>query len=160
MSVVKINAISVPEGGGPELEKRFASRAGAVENQPGFEEFQLLRPVEGEDRYFVYTRWDSEESFQAWVNSQAFAHGHTGAGGPPAGGPLGGPPPGGPEGRPHGGPPPGGPEGGPHGGPPAHGGPHGGPQGGEPPKPVSTGASLLAFEVVQLVSKPAADAAE
>lgn len=76
VSVVKINAIAVPEGGGPELEKRFAARAGSVEQMPGFEEFQLLRPTEGEDRYFVYTRWDSEESFQAWVNSQAFAHGH------------------------------------------------------------------------------------
>jgi heme-degrading monooxygenase HmoA len=127
MSVVKINAISVPAGGGAELEKRFAARAGAVENQPGFEEFQLLRPVEGDDRYFVYTRWDSEESFQAWVNSQAFAHGHTGAGGPPQGGP--------------------------------HAGGHGG-HGADAPKPVSTGASLLAFEVVQLVSKPAAGTTE
>ena len=36
----------------------------------------MLRPVEGDDRYFVYTRWDSEESFQSWVQSQAFAHGH------------------------------------------------------------------------------------
>ena len=53
MSVVKINAIEVPEGAGPQLEERFAARAGAVENSPGFEGFQLLRPVEGEDRYFV-----------------------------------------------------------------------------------------------------------
>ncbi len=76
MSVVKINAIAVPPGGGPELESRFAARARSVEQMPGFEDFQLLRPVEGEDRYFVYTRWDSEESFQAWVSSQAFQHGH------------------------------------------------------------------------------------
>ena len=48
MSVVKINAIEIPEGAGPELEARFAARAGAVENSPGFEGFQLLRPVEGE----------------------------------------------------------------------------------------------------------------
>ncbi len=80
MSVVKINAISVPEGAGPELEQRFAARARSVETMPGFEDFQLLRPVEGEDRYFVYTRWDSEESFQAWVQSQAFAHGHAESG--------------------------------------------------------------------------------
>jgi hypothetical protein len=33
---------------GPELEKRFAARAGEVEHMPGFEEFMLLRPVEGE----------------------------------------------------------------------------------------------------------------
>ena len=76
MSVVKINAIAVPEGAGSELEARFAARARSVEQMPGFEEFQLLRPVEGETRYFVYTRWDSEESFQAWVSSQAFQHGH------------------------------------------------------------------------------------
>ena len=76
MSVVKINAIAVGEGKGEELEKRFAQRAGEVDNQPGFEGFELLRPVEGEDRYFIYTRWDSEESFQAWVNSQSFQHGH------------------------------------------------------------------------------------
>jgi heme-degrading monooxygenase HmoA len=86
MSVVKINAISVPEGGGPELEKRFAARAGAVENQPGFEEFQLLRPDEGEDRYFVYTRWETEEAFQAWRESQRFAESHAGQTTAPEGG--------------------------------------------------------------------------
>ena len=76
MSVVKINAITVPEGRGPELEERFAHRAAAVENAPGFEGFELLRPVEGESRYFVYTRWESEEAFQNWFNSQDFQRGH------------------------------------------------------------------------------------
>lgn len=76
MSVVKINAISVPEGRGAELEQRFAARAGQVEEQPGFEEFLLLRPTAGESRYFVFTRWESEEAFQQWVSSQAFGQGH------------------------------------------------------------------------------------
>ena len=71
MAVVKINAIEVPEGAGPELEKRFAARHGAVENSPGFLGFELLRPVAGETRYFVYTRWESEEAFQAWANGSA-----------------------------------------------------------------------------------------
>ncbi|MET0491876.1 MAG: antibiotic biosynthesis monooxygenase [Actinoplanes sp.] len=66
MAVVKINAIEVPEGAGPELEKRFAARQGAVENSKGFLHFELLRPVAGETRYFVYTRWETEEDFQAW----------------------------------------------------------------------------------------------
>jgi heme-degrading monooxygenase HmoA len=81
MSVVKINAIEVPEGAGGELEKRFAARAGAVENSPGFEGFQLLRPTEGGSRYFVMTWWDNEESFQGWMNSRDFAKGHAHAGG-------------------------------------------------------------------------------
>ena len=65
MSVVKINAIEVAPGRGPELEERFARRAAEVETWPGFESFELLRPVEGETRYFVYTRWESEEAFRA-----------------------------------------------------------------------------------------------
>lgn len=76
MAVVKINAISVPEGGGAELEARFAARMGAVEGTPGFLGFELLRPVAGEDRYFVYTRWDSEDAYAAWASSGArAAHG-------------------------------------------------------------------------------------
>jgi len=107
MSVVKINAIQVPDGMGPQLEERFAGRAKMVEKFDGFEDFQLLRPVEGESRYFVYTRWASEEDFQAWVDSQDFAHGHGSA------------------------------------------------DGSEAPKrpPVSQGADLLAFEVVEHVVK-------
>ena len=80
MSVVKINAISVPEGAGAELEARFAARLGAVEGFAGFEGFELLRPTAGEDRYFVYTRWASESDYQAWRNSQQFQHGHSGDG--------------------------------------------------------------------------------
>ncbi|MET8699052.1 antibiotic biosynthesis monooxygenase family protein [Kitasatospora sp. NPDC058032] len=67
MSVVKINVLTVPAEQREELEKRFAARAGAVENSDGFEYFELLRPVEGTDQYLVYTRWRDEESFQAWL---------------------------------------------------------------------------------------------
>ncbi|MFC4003934.1 antibiotic biosynthesis monooxygenase family protein [Prauserella oleivorans] len=71
MAVVKINAIEVPEGAGPELEKRFAARLHAVDSQPGFLGFELLRPVSGDNRYFVYTKWESEEHFQAWAQGPA-----------------------------------------------------------------------------------------
>jgi heme-degrading monooxygenase HmoA len=73
MAVVKINAIEVPEGVGPELEARFASRHGAVESSPGFLGFELLRPVAGETRYFVYTKWESEEAFAAWRDGAGMA---------------------------------------------------------------------------------------
>ncbi|MFI0794578.1 antibiotic biosynthesis monooxygenase family protein [Micromonospora rubida] len=67
MAVVKINAIDIPEGAGEELERRFAARAGAVEGSPGFLGFELLRPVAGEKRYFVYTKWETEEDYHAWA---------------------------------------------------------------------------------------------
>src|SRR3954451_12765914 len=78
MSVVKINAITVPEDGGDELAARFANRLGAVDGQPGFEEFQLLRPTDDRNTWLVYTRWSDEDAFQSWVNSSAFQHGHRG----------------------------------------------------------------------------------
>jgi heme-degrading monooxygenase HmoA len=76
MSIVKINAIQAGEGKGEELEARFLSRTGGVDKAEGFEEFLLLRPVEGETRYFVVTRWASEEAFQKWRASDAFQHQH------------------------------------------------------------------------------------
>ena len=76
MAVVKINAIEVAPDRGAELEERFARRASEVEKMPGFLGFELLRPVGGETRYFVYTRWESEDAYQSWRDSTAFTRGH------------------------------------------------------------------------------------
>lgn len=76
MTVVKINAITVPGDSGDELARRFAARAGAVDNQPGFEGFELLKPTDDRTTWLVVTRWADDQSFQAWVNSPAFGHGH------------------------------------------------------------------------------------
>jgi heme oxygenase (mycobilin-producing) len=78
VAVVKINVIEVPEGRGEALEERFRNRHGEVERMPGFLGFELLRPTSGETRYFVYTRWKTEEDFRAWVESEAFTRGHAG----------------------------------------------------------------------------------
>ena len=89
MTVIKINAITVPEESGDELAGRFASRVGAVDGQEGFEGFELLRPTDGRHQWLVVTRWSDEEAFQRWVASPAFAHGHAGADRPaPHGGPV------------------------------------------------------------------------
>jgi heme-degrading monooxygenase HmoA len=79
MTVVKINAITVPADSGDELARRFAARAGAVDNQEGFEGFELLKPTDDRTTWLVITRWRDEESFNAWVSSPAFAHGHRSA---------------------------------------------------------------------------------
>lgn len=76
MSFVAINVLQVPAGMRDKLEERFAGRAGEVDKMQGFQAFELLRPVEGTDAYLVYTRWDSEESFRAWLESDAFGKGH------------------------------------------------------------------------------------
>jgi heme oxygenase (mycobilin-producing) len=85
MTVIKINAITVRQGSGDELARRFAARAGAVDDAEGFEGFELLQPDDDREVWLVVTRWRDEPSFEAWVSSPAFAHGHRGAGGhPPA----------------------------------------------------------------------------
>lgn len=76
MSIVRINAITVPSGRGDELAARFAARAGQVEKSDGFEEFQLLRPTDERGTWLVYTRWRDEEAFESWVRSDAFSRGH------------------------------------------------------------------------------------
>ena len=85
MSYVAINVLTVPEGAGSTLEERFAARQGAVDSAPGFEHFELLRPVEGTSDYLVYTRWRSEADFVAWRESQSFGAGHAKASDRPAG---------------------------------------------------------------------------
>ncbi len=76
MSVVRINAITVPKERAEELVGRFAARAGAVSSSPGFEAFELLQPTDDRDTFLVYTRWATEADYEAWLNSAAFGEGH------------------------------------------------------------------------------------
>lgn len=76
MTIIKINAITVPEGLGDEVARRFGERASAVDGQEGFEGFELLRPTDDRRTWLVVTRWRDDESFMAWVRSPAFAEGH------------------------------------------------------------------------------------
>ncbi|GAB2699892.1 antibiotic biosynthesis monooxygenase family protein [Thalassiella azotivora] len=121
MSVVKINAITVPEDSGDELARRFAARAGAVDDQDGFEGFELLAPTDGRTTWLVVTRWRDEEAFQAWVTSPAFSRGHRGGGEEQ------------PEGHGHG-----------HGGSAGHGHGHG--EGGQE-RPVAVSSELWSYRV-------------
>jgi heme oxygenase (mycobilin-producing) len=90
MTVIKINAITVPAESGDELGRRFAARAGAVDRQDGFEGFELLRPTDDRTTWLVVTRWRDDAAFDAWVSSPAFGHGHQGPSAASSGAPAGG----------------------------------------------------------------------
>lgn len=66
MTFVNITALTFPPGAQGEIEKRFAGRQKGVDSAPGFQHFELLRPQVGEDRYFVVTRWETREHYEAW----------------------------------------------------------------------------------------------
>ncbi len=70
MPVVKINAIAAPPQAHAELERRFSERADSMSQTPGFLGFQLLRPVRGEERFFVVTHWVDDAAFEAWRHDQ------------------------------------------------------------------------------------------
>lgn len=76
MVFVAVNALSVPEGEGETLERRFGGRAGLVEGSEGFVSFELWRPNSGTTDYLVVTRWESEDFYQKWLQSRQFAAGH------------------------------------------------------------------------------------
>jgi len=79
MTVIKINVITVPKNSGDELAHRFAARAGAVDDQEGFEGFELFKPTDERDQWLVITRWRDEAAFQAWLSSPSFTEGHRSA---------------------------------------------------------------------------------
>ena len=66
MTYVNITALTFPEGAQEEIERRFAARKRSVDASQGFQSFELLRPVVGEDRYFVVTRWRTREDYERW----------------------------------------------------------------------------------------------
>ena len=67
MSVVKINALEIPPQAGDEIVKRFTARMNSLADVAGFEGFELLRPTgETESRWFVYTRWADQASYEGW----------------------------------------------------------------------------------------------
>lgn len=86
MSVVRINAVTVPVEDHASFAERFAGRAGAVEQASGFESFMLLRPVaestgheppaQAPSEWFVLTVWRDEASYHAWLGSPEFLKAH------------------------------------------------------------------------------------
>lgn len=78
MSVIKINAITVPAETGDELAQRFRTRQanGAMDNIPGFQGFELFQPSDEREQWLVVTRWDSHQHFTDWSESDEFKKAH------------------------------------------------------------------------------------
>ncbi len=86
MALVKINALEIPPNAGEEIVKRFAARMSGLTGVAGFEGFELLRPTgDNETRWFVYTRWADQASYDEWRDGDGArnAHAQPNADGPP-----------------------------------------------------------------------------
>ena len=79
MSVVKINALEIPPQAGEEIVKRFTARLESLSDVAGFEGFELLKPTgDSEKRWFVYTRWSDQASYEAWRDGDGARASHAG----------------------------------------------------------------------------------
>ncbi|MGI9617031.1 MAG: antibiotic biosynthesis monooxygenase family protein [Acidimicrobiales bacterium] len=79
MTVVKINALEIPPQAGDEIVKRFTARLESLADVSGFEGFELLRPTgEAEQRWFVYTRWADQASYEGWRDGDGARASHAG----------------------------------------------------------------------------------
>ena len=61
--------------GRPVFEHRFLNRARAIEKEPGFIAFRLLRPIK-DSTYIVITQWAGPHSFEVWKSSNAYKEAH------------------------------------------------------------------------------------
>jgi heme-degrading monooxygenase HmoA len=77
---VVMNRIPVNPEYAEQFEERFRSRAGEVDKMKGFVRNQVLKPAGPDSPYIVMTFWESQEDFEAWVNSEAFHKGHARSG--------------------------------------------------------------------------------
>lgn len=82
MAVVKINALTIPPNAGDEIVKRFTARMSSLSDVKGFLGFELLRPTaDTETRWFVYTRWSDQESYNQWRDGDGARAAHARPGG-------------------------------------------------------------------------------
>ncbi len=72
---VAINYISCKDHYKERFEELFASRKGAIDSMPGFQNMEVLKPADGSE-YLIVSHWESEENFKEWTKSPAFIEGH------------------------------------------------------------------------------------
>lgn len=75
---VSMNRLTVPADYQSHLERAFSESGDRMKNVPGFLEFLFLAPSEGEE-YIVFTKWESEQDYQNWTQSDAFKRAHAGS---------------------------------------------------------------------------------
>ena len=73
------NRIMIKTGNGDDLEEVFGKR-GSVQHEPGFKSFELWKLQKEDDHevYLVVTRWESEQDFKNWTQSDSFRQSHDG----------------------------------------------------------------------------------
>lgn len=71
-----MNELHVPKHAKEGLIKRFGNSAENMKKVPGCLEFLFLDNEEEDGKTVVFTKWESKEHYEAWLNSEAFKKAH------------------------------------------------------------------------------------
>lgn len=71
---VVMNRFTIHAGKNAEFEGRWRDRQSHLDSVPGFIKFRLLKL--DETHYSSYAEWESEATFVAWTQSEAFHKAH------------------------------------------------------------------------------------
>jgi heme-degrading monooxygenase HmoA len=73
---VVMNELHVPKQAKEEMKKRFGKSAENMKNVEGCVEFLFLDNESEEGKQVVFTKWESKEAYQAWLESDSFKKAH------------------------------------------------------------------------------------
>ena len=76
MSYLVTNRVFLKPEYSEEFEQRFKTRAGQINQQPGFISMQVFKPQSENTPYLVVTNWENEQAFQNWIGSEDFRLAH------------------------------------------------------------------------------------
>ncbi|WLR51287.1 antibiotic biosynthesis monooxygenase family protein [Bacillus tianshenii] len=86
---VVMNELHLPKEAKEPMKKRFGASADNMKEVPGCIEFMFLDNEKEDGKLIVFTKWESKEDYENWVNSEAFRKAHS-EGGKQGGGGQGG----------------------------------------------------------------------
>ncbi len=75
---VVMNELNIPKEMKGKMIERFGGSAENMKQVPGCLEFMFLDNEKEDGKEIVFTKWDSKESYEAWVNSDSFKKAHGG----------------------------------------------------------------------------------
>ncbi|MGY4690522.1 antibiotic biosynthesis monooxygenase family protein [Salibacterium sp. K-3] len=73
---VVMNELHVPDEAKETMQDRFAKSTENMKNIPGCLDFMFLEENEENGNQVVFTKWESKQHYEDWVNSDAFKKAH------------------------------------------------------------------------------------
>ncbi|RSL34333.1 antibiotic biosynthesis monooxygenase [Salibacterium salarium] len=75
---VVMNELHVPDEAKEAMQNRFGNSVENMKNIPGCLDFMFLEENKENGKQVVFTKWESKQHYEDWVNSDAFKKAHQG----------------------------------------------------------------------------------